>query len=117
MPPRTRKETPEAILFVDESKPMLKSAKFDNDAIIKTDEPITLTSGMPEIPTMFQRDTLVGKFVNIVISGQCRYKNSEVLEHWGDYLKIRTDLRSTSLAEVTLIPWSAIEGVGIVGAR
>lgn len=95
MPPRTRKETPEAILFVDESKPMLS----------------------PDPNPLPPHLAAPGKFVNIVVNGQTRYKNSEVIDRSNEGLTLRTDLRSISLAEVTFVPWSAIEGVGIVGAR
>ena len=58
-----------------------------------------------------------GKFVHIVIAGQARHKSAEVLRVNPDGLTLRTHPHGLSQAEVTFVPWVAIEGVGIIGAR
>jgi len=94
MPPRTRKETVEAVLMVDPEQPILAPRKED---------PV--------------HQVAVGKFVHVVINGQTRHKGAEVLQIDGMGLTLRTDENGLSRSEITLVPWSAIEGVGIVGAR
>lgn len=88
MPPRARKET-EAVLFVDESKPLL-------------DNPY---------------DIAPGKFVHVSTVGGSKYKSSEVLLVDARGLTLRTSVLGPTQAEVSLIPWSAIDGVGLIGAR
>lgn len=58
-----------------------------------------------------------GMFVNVVVNGQARHKNAEVLRLDVSGLTIRTNPNGLSLAEVTLVPWSAIEGIGLIGKR
>jgi len=94
MPPRTRKETPEAILMVDPEKPMLAP---ENEAPV--------------------HEIVKGRFVHIVINGQTRHKGAEVIQRDGMGLTIRTDSNGLTRAEISFVPWSAIEGIGIVGAR
>lgn len=95
MPPRTRKETTEAILMVDPEQPLLNP---------ETNSP------PPYLVTP-------GKFVHVVINGQTRHKGAEVLDRDGMGLTLRTDENGLTRSEISFIPWSAIEGVGIVGAR
>lgn len=59
----------------------------------------------------------VGKFVNIVINGQTRHRGAEILTFSGNGLTIRTDVNGLTRSEISLIPWTAIEGIGIIGAR
>lgn len=94
MPPRTRKETTEAILMVDPDQPMLSPDWKPDPYVI--------------VPSMI---------VNIVINGQTRHKGAEVLAVYPTGLTVRTDANSLTKAEISFIPLSAIEGVGIVGAR
>lgn len=89
MPPRTRKDV-EAVLMVDPELPVLDAEPFR---------------------------ILPGSFVHLVINGQTRHKGAEVLSTHGDGLTIRTDSNGLTRAEISFVPWSAIEGVGIVGAR
>jgi len=89
MPPRTRKETPEAILMVDPEKPMLD-------------------------PNPYR--ILPGAFVHVVTRGGAKYKSAEVLST-ADGLTLRTSLLGPTQAEVTFVPWSAIDGVGLIGSR
>lgn len=89
MPPRTRKETTEAVLFVDESQPLL-------------DNPY---------------DIAPGKLVHVITVGGSKYKSAEVLSVGSNGLTLRTSLLGPTQAEVSLIPWSAIDGVGLIGTR
>lgn len=97
MPPRQKMTTKmptvsndvEAILFVDESKPLL-------------DNPY---------------DIAPGKFVHVSTVGGSKYKSSEVLLVGARGLTLRTSILGPTQAEVSLIPWSAIDGVGLIGAR
>jgi hypothetical protein len=58
-----------------------------------------------------------GSFVNVVINGQARHKNAEVLGFREYGMFVRSNANGVSLAEVTFVPWSAIEGVGLIGQR
>ena len=64
-----------------------------------------------------QHELSVGKFVNIVINGQTRHRGAEILAFSGSGVTIRTDVNGLTRAEVSLIPWTAIEGIGIIGSR
>lgn len=59
----------------------------------------------------------VGDFVNVVINGSARHKAAEVLNFSDRGLTVRSNPAGLSLAEVTFVPWGAIEGVGLVGKR
>jgi hypothetical protein len=58
-----------------------------------------------------------GDVVNVVIAGSTRHKMAEVLGSSDKVLKIRTNAASLTQAEISLIPWSAIEGIGLIGQR
>lgn len=89
MPPRTRKET-EAILMVDPEKPLLDPDPY----LIRP-----------------------GDFVHVVTKGGSKYKSSEVLASYGEGLTLRTSLLGPTQSEVSFIPWTAIDGVGLIGKR
>jgi hypothetical protein len=59
----------------------------------------------------------VGKVVNISISGKTVHRSAEILTVSGSGLTVRTNSAVPPGAEITFVPWSAIEGVGICGAR
>lgn len=83
------------------------------DTTVKPEEsaPVLVTRESP------QHELSVGKFVNIVINGQTRHKGAEILTFSGNGLTIRTDENGLTRAEISLIPWTAIEGIGIIGSR
>jgi hypothetical protein len=59
----------------------------------------------------------VGKVVNISISGKTLHRSAEILATSGSGLIIRTNPAVPPGTEITFVPWTAIEGVGICGAR
>lgn len=59
----------------------------------------------------------VGDFVHVVINGQTRHKGAEILYLGPEGISVRTDVLSLTKAEVSYIPWSAIEGLGLIGKR
>lgn len=90
MPPRTRKETPEAVLMVEPESSILDPDPYR---------------------------ILPGNFVHVVTSSGAKYKSAEVLSTFGHGLTLRTSLLGPTQSEVTFVPWSAIDGVGLIGAR
>jgi hypothetical protein len=72
----------------------------------------------PEKP-LFEPDPYgirAGDFVHVVTTAGSKYKSSEVLSV-SNGLTLRTSLLGPTQAEVTFIPWSAIDGVGLIGKR
>lgn len=57
-----------------------------------------------------------GDFVHVITSGGSKYKQAEVLSV-GNGLTLRTSLLGPTQAEVSFIPWTAIDGVGLCGKR
>lgn len=98
MPPRSKMTTNmptvsndvEAIAMVDPSKPLLDPDPY----LIRP-----------------------GDFVHVLTRGGSKYKSSEVLSVYGDGLTLRTDIYGPTQSEVSFIPWSAIDGVGLIGKR
>lgn len=62
-------------------------------------------------------DLVVGDLLNVAIGGKLAYKNAELLGHNEVYLKVRGSLSIAPFTEIVMVPWSAIEGVGVVGQR
>lgn len=60
---------------------------------------------------------VVGDFVHVVINGQTRHKGAELLHMDENGIAVRTDVLSLTKAEISYIPWSAIEGLGLIGKR
>lgn len=94
MPPRQKKEV-EAVLMVDDSKPLLNPEPSPADLYLIRS----------------------GDFVHVITRGGSKYKSSEVLSVYGDGLTLRTDIYGPTQSEVSFIPWSAIDGVGLIGKR
>lgn len=58
-----------------------------------------------------------GSFVHVVTAGGAKYSSAEVLRISSRGLSIRTHPLGPTKSEVTIVPWTSIDGVGIVGAR
>lgn len=56
-------------------------------------------------------------FVHVITRSGAKYKSAEILETHPTGLVIRTDPNGPTLAEISFIPWSAIDGVGLIGKR
>lgn len=92
MPPRTKQATTDI-----EAVP----------AIYKVPEPT------PENPY----GIVPGVFVHVLTLTGAKFKAAEVLFSDGRGLTIRTDPNGPTSAEISLIPWNAIAGVGLIGKR
>jgi len=79
----------------------------------KTAEVVAISGAIPQHPYLAH----VGDFVHVVINGQTRHKGAEILFIDEHGISIRTDMLSLTKAEVSFIPWTAIEGLGLIGKR
>lgn len=59
----------------------------------------------------------LGDFVHVNTVGGAKHKSAEVLSFNVTGMTIRTNANGPTMAEVSFIPWSAIDGVGIIGKR
>lgn len=59
----------------------------------------------------------VGDFVHVLTRGGAKFKSSELLYIGSRGITVRTDIYGPTQAEVSFIPWTAIDGVGLCGKR
>ncbi len=59
----------------------------------------------------------LGDFVHVNTVGGAKHKSAEVLSFNVTGMTIRTNSNGPTMAEVSFIPWSAIDGVGLIGKR
>jgi hypothetical protein len=58
-----------------------------------------------------------GDFVHVITLSGAKHKSSEVLRISSNGITIRTSILGPTQSEVSFIPWSAIDGVGLIGKR
>lgn len=58
----------------------------------------------------------VGQLCNVVANGNLM-PNYELLHKTDSYLTFRGDLRVSPQCEIVIVPWHAIERIGLVGVR
>lgn len=62
-------------------------------------------------------DMKKGDFVHLVTIGGAKYKAAEILAVGSSGLTIRSSLLGPTQSEVTFVPWTSIDGVGLIGKR
>lgn len=77
----------------------------------------TAEAVVTSLPVIETHKPQPGDFVHVVISGQTRHKGAELLHIDQDGIVVRTDLMGLTKAEISYVPWSAIEGLGLIGKR
>lgn len=58
-----------------------------------------------------------GDFVHVVTISGAKHKSSELLRISQNGITIRTSLLGPTQSEVSFIPWTSIDGVGLIGKR
>lgn len=77
----------------------------------------TAEAVVTSLPVIETHKPQPGDFVHVVINGQTRHKGAELLHMDQDGIVVRTDLMGLTKAEISYVPWSAIEGLGLIGKR
>lgn len=71
----------------------------------------------PALPVGNDYEMKKGDFVHLVTIGGAKYKSSEVLGIGSSGITIRSSLLGPTQSEVTFVPWTSIDGIGLIGKR